>query len=331
MTYSPRSVRASSRPFSAVGPASSRRFSAASALFLTAAATLSGVSTSVAGTMVSSSASTSTPTMSRSMESEGPRFFIDLETQFEWSDPTPAGPAGDVIQSRVSVPLFIPLGERWKIAGVIRGGYTDYETSPFGDDGLETWNVGGLITLDGQITDAWSATFAVLGGASWEDGASFSDSFNAGGAVLASYRFSPTLKIGVGGLYLERLNEDPLVVPALALDWQVTDDLDVTLYALDLRAEYDLSDTWSIYVRGEYDPGGALLKDRRDTEADSYDDQGFRTAGGLKWSPTTHFSLSVEGGVAFHEYALRNDNEEELAKDRLDPAPFVGVAARLSF
>ena len=39
----------------------------------------------------------------------------------------------------------------------------------------------------------------------------------------------------------------------------------------------------------------------------------------------------MEGGVAFHEYTLRNDREEILAKDRVDPAPFVGVSARLSF
>ena len=148
---------------------------------------------------------------------------------------------------------------------------------------------------------------------------------------MASYRFSPTLKVGLGGLYLTRLNEDALVVPALGLDWQVTEQMDIKLSGLDLRAEYDVNEVWSLYLRGEFDPSGARLVPRANTEADSFDDQGFRAAGGLKWTPCPSFSLSMEGGVAFHEYTLRNDREEILAKDRVDPAPFVGVSARLSF
>ena len=260
-----------------------------------------------------------------------PNFVLDLSSQYEFADDSSAGPAGDVIRGRVSIPLFIPLSKDWRIIGVVRGGFSDYETDPFGGSGLQTWNAGGLITLDGQLTDTWSATLGVLGGASWEDGASFTDSLNGGGLIMAGYRFSPTLKVGFGGLYLTRTNEDALAFPALGLDWQVTDDFDITLYGLDLRAEYDLSSEWSLYVRGEYDPNGALLEKRKGSEADSFDDQGFRAAGGLKWTPCPSFSLAMEGGVAFHEYTLRNDREEILAKDRLDPAPFVGVSARLSF
>ncbi len=260
-----------------------------------------------------------------------PLFVMEAGLQYEFGDVTPAGPSGDVIHSRISVPLFVPLSEQWRLIGILRGGFSDYETDPFEGDGLQTWDLGALITLDGQLTENWSATFGVLGSASWEDGASFSDSLNGGGLVMASYRFSPTLKVGLGGLYLTRTNEDALAVPALGLDWQVSEDLSVTLYGLDARAEYDLNESWSVYLRGEYDPGGALLKDRKDTEADSYDDQGFRAAAGVKWKPCSSFSLSLEGGMAFHEYTLRNDREEILARDRMDPAPFAGISARFAF
>ena len=260
-----------------------------------------------------------------------PSLVLDLSTQYEFSDPSPAGPGGDVFDSRVSLPLYVPLSKNWRIIGVVRGGFTDYETDPFGGEGLQTWNVGALLTLDGQLSEAWSGTFGLLGSASWEDGASFSDSLNGGGLVMASYRFSPTFKAGLGGLYLTRLNEDALVVPALGLDWQVTEQFDINLYGLDLRAEYDITEVWSIFLRGEFNPSGALLRSRANIEADSFDDQGFRAAGGVKWTPCPSFSLSMEGGVAFHEYTLRNDNEKILAKDRMDPSPFVGVSARLSF
>jgi hypothetical protein len=260
-----------------------------------------------------------------------PNFVVDLSGQYEFLDDSQAGPGGDTLRTRVSVPLFIPLSERLRVIGILRGGYNDFSSDPFGGDGFQTWNIGGLLTLDADLNDNWSGTVGVLGGGSWEDGASFSDSLTGGGLGLVSYRFSPTLKVGLGGVYLNRLNEDALIVPALGLDWQPTEDLSVTLYGLDLRAELKLTSDWSVYLRGEFDPDGALLKDRKGIEADSYSDQGFRAAGGLKWTPCPSFSLSVEGGVGFHEYTLRSDQEIELEKDRLDPSPFVGISARLAF
>lgn len=264
-------------------------------------------------------------------EEKSESFRIDFGALYEFGDTAAAGPSGEVFQSRVTVPFLVPLTESWRMLGLVTGGFSDYETDPFEGDGLQTWSVAALVTAEGQLTPEWSLTLGGIGSASWEDGASFSDSLNGGGLGLVSYRFSPTLKIGIGGLYLTRTNEDPLVIPALGLDWEPTENIKVTLYGLDLRAEYALTEDFSLYVRGEYDPGGALLKDRRNTEADSFDDQGFRAAGGVRWSVCRNFTLSLEGGVAFHEYTLRNENEEILAKDRIDPAPFVGMAGRLSF
>lgn len=260
-----------------------------------------------------------------------PRWVAELGTQFEFADETPAGPGGDIFRTRLAVPLFVPLSERWRLIGVLRGGWTDYASDPFGGEGLQTWNVGGLLTLNADINESWTGTVGVLGGGSWEDGASFSDSLNGGGLALLSYKFSPKLTVGLGGLYLTRLNEDALVVPALGLDWQASEALKITLYGLDLRAEVTMSSEWAVYLRGEFDPDGALLERRPGSEADSFNDQGFRAAGGLKWTPSPSFSLSLEGGVAFHEYSLRSSQEVELAKDRIDPAPFVGLSARLSF
>lgn len=260
-----------------------------------------------------------------------PRFVVDLSTQFEFADESPAGPGGDILRTRLSIPLFVPLSERWRLIGMVRGGWTDYSSDPFGGDGLQTWNAGGLLTLNGDLNESWTGTIGVLGSSNWEDGAAFSDSLNGGGLAMLSYKFSPKLTVGLGGLYLTRTNEDALVVPAPGLDWQASDALKVTLYGLDLRAELTGSPQWTVYLRGEFDPDGALLVQRPGSEVDSFQDQGFRAAGGVKWTPCPSFSLSLEGGVAFHEYTLRSAQEVELAKDRIDPAPFVGLAARLSF
>ena len=187
-----------------------------------------------------------------------PRLVIDVTSHYEFSDYSPAGQGGNVVETRVSLPLFIPLSKQWKLIGALGGGYTDYGTDPFGGNGMQTYKLGGLLTLNGQFTDVWSGS-------------------------------------------------------------------------LNLRAEHDLNQDWSIFLRGEFDPGGAILAKRRDSEADSFNDEGFRAAAGLKWTPTRSFSLSMEGGVAFHEYTLLNDRSEILAEENLDPAIFVSISARLSF
>ena len=151
--------------------------------------------------------------------------MIDVTSQYEFSDYSPAGPGGNVVETRVSLPLFIPLSKQWKLIGALGGGYTDYGTDPFGGNGMQTYKLGGLLTLNGQFTDVWSGSFGLLGGASWEDGASFPDGLNGGGLIDAGYRFSPSLKVGLGGLYLTRQNEDALIVPALGLDWQVSHEI----------------------------------------------------------------------------------------------------------
>lgn len=260
-----------------------------------------------------------------------PRFVLDLSSQIEFSDESPAGPGGDIYRNRAAVPLFVPLSEDWRVIGIFGGTYTDYETDPFGGDGLQTWKVGGLLTLDGDFSETWSGTFGVLGGASWEEGASFSDSWNGGGLALASYRFSPGLKVGLGGLYLTRINNDALFVPIMGLEWQVSPAFAVTLRGLDLKAELEVSPDWSVFLRGEFDPDGALLERRPGSAAESFSDQGIRAAGGVRWTPCPSFSLTMEGGFGFHEYTLRDDGGRELAKDRVDPAPFAGISARLSF
>ena len=96
-----------------------------------------------------------------------PNFIVDFGAQYEFADDSLAGPGGDVLRTRITVPLFIPLSDRMRIIGLVRGGWNDFSSDPFGGDGMQTWNVGGLLTLDADLTDSWSGTVGVLGGGSW--------------------------------------------------------------------------------------------------------------------------------------------------------------------
>ena len=260
-----------------------------------------------------------------------PRWVLDFENSLEFGEDSPAGPGGAIFRSQVSLPLCVPLSSTWRLIGALRGGWSDYESDPFGGSGMETWETGGLVALDGDFSQTWSGTFGALGSASWEDGASFSDSWNVGALALANYRFSPALQAGLGALYLTRQGGDDLLVPALGLDWQVTEQLAVKLYGLDLKATWELSEVWSVYCHGEFDPRGAQLRVREGALAETFRDQGFRTSGGVQWTPCRAFRLALEVGCAFHKYNLYDSAEVELIQDRLDPAPFISLAARLSF
>ncbi len=260
-----------------------------------------------------------------------PRLVLDFENSYEFGEDSPAGPGGSIYRSRVSLPFFVPLNRSWRFLGALRGGWSDYESDPFGGSGMETWNTGGLVSLDGDFSETWSGTFGLLGSASWEDGASFSDSWNVGALALANYRFSPGLKVGLGAFYLTRQGGDDLLVPALGLDWQISERFSLKLYGIDAKATWALNEVWSVYLHGEFDPRGAQLRERKGVAAESFRDQGFLATGGLQWTPCQAFRLSVEGGAAFHKYSLFDDAEVELSQDRLAPAPFVSLAARFSF
>ncbi|MEY4117157.1 MAG: hypothetical protein RLZZ116_485 [Planctomycetota bacterium] len=77
----------------------------------------------------------------------------------------------------------------------------------------------------------WRLTTRVLIGFAGENSADAWDSLTYGGIVAASYAFSETLVLGAGALAMSRIEDDPLIVPQLVIDWKPCKEFRVSNFA----------------------------------------------------------------------------------------------------
>lgn len=255
---------------------------------------------------------------------------LELRGTGEFLDDSDAGPSGTVWRVGARLPFLIPCGDRVTFNGALSGRYSDYEDSPFGDD-FQAWNFGALAWADVKVTDTWSVIGGGLGSVAFESGAERGDSWNGGGLAGIGYTLSDSFKIALGAAVVTRTDDNEAVVPVVLLDWRISDDFFIRVLGLEGRAEYRLSDEWSVFAGAEYDPGAGTLKPRRGVEATSFRDDAIRAGAGVTWRFHKAASLTVGGGVAFHELQLRDERENELAKDHVDPAPYVSVKLTARF
>ena len=77
----------------------------------------------------------------------------------------------------------------------------------------------------------WRLTTRALIGFAGENSADAWDSLTYGGIVAASYAFSETLVLGAGALAMSRIEDDPLIVPQLVIDWKPCKEFRVSNFA----------------------------------------------------------------------------------------------------
>lgn len=261
----------------------------------------------------------------------GPSLSVEASGQVEFLEKSAAVPSGLVWHSRLALPLYARLSDRWKLTGGLAGEMTDYEQAPFTDRGLTVWKVGASLFSEHKLSDRWSTTVGGFVSLSFEEGADLGESLAGGALATLGYRWSPTLQTSLGPLFISRANDDPLIVPAIGVEWQPTEALLISLRGLRARAQYKVNEEWDLFWRGEWDPSGVRLKERANTRVTGVSDSSFRTGPGVTWHPAKAWSVSVDGGVAFHQVTLLDNGNNEVRKESLDPAAYVGLSVSARF
>jgi hypothetical protein len=260
-----------------------------------------------------------------------PLYRIELDTMVEFLDASPAGPSGDVWRTELSMPLFIPLSDNWRLGWSLSTKLSDFESAPFDEDGLLLWDFGTFASLSGKLNEKWSVAGSAFVSSTFEDGAGLSDSVNGGAGFAVGYQWSPTLRTSLGALYIHRSFGDSLVVPNIRVDWRISEALSFTISGLKTELKYNLTQDFGLLLAGEFYPGGGKLKDRKNTAARQFEDRAFRFGTGFSWQAAENLTLSLLGGVAFHEISLRDEDDNELTQEDLDLAPYVGLKASYRF
>lgn len=249
----------------------------------------------------------------------------------EFLETSPAGPSGDLWSSQAVVPVFIPLGDDWRLTASMSGKVTDYGEVPYDDHGLSLWNLGAYVGVSRVLGGPWSVNLNTFSGSSFEDTKDFDDALNGGLALGFGYRWSPSFNASLGIMYLYRSYGNPLVLPAVRVDWRICEQLKFSVNGLKADLTYRVSKPLDLSLAAQYSPGGGILKERDVTEARRFEDTSFGTLLGVGWHATEQMTFSLQGGLNFHHITLSDEDDHTLTEDHLDPSASVMASAEWKF
>jgi len=256
---------------------------------------------------------------------------VESYAEVDFLQDSPSVPSGLLRRAKVSLPLFYPVWSNVRLLGSLSAKVSDYESAPFDADGLTLWDLSATALANVDFNKQWSATVGFLGSASFEVGADISESMNGGALALVGYRWSDTLQTSIGGLYLSRTGEDPLIVPAIGVEYQPCKAFQVSIRGLQARAQWLVSDRWEGFWRAEWNPFGPRLRPRANTAALSFQDNSTRTGLGIAFHPRKMWTVSLESGVVFHKIETHDADRNVVGKDTLDPAAYIGAHVTAQF
>ncbi|MBY0307187.1 MAG: TonB-dependent receptor [Phycisphaerales bacterium] len=187
-----------------------------------------------------------------------------------------------------------------------------------------------------KLNDRWTA----LGGAFFrfagEGDADVGDSFTWGGYAAASYRASKDFSITLGVRVNDRLEEDRLILPAVALDWNVSQTVRVQFIpavgGAGFRVTSAINDRWSFLIDGEYQRREFRLNDEAPLPEGIVRDSRAMIGVGVVYKPTDKIELTARAGaVVWQEFRIDDRDGNQLATPNTDPAPYIFIGGKINF
>jgi len=209
-----------------------------------------------------------------------------------------------------------------------------YTLTELGFNGFAGLGDESLHTLEAQITLLWrpeQSRWSALGfvtpgigtdfqGLSWDD-------FEIAGLGLLNYRFTDSFSLS-GGMFAQYGAGEGMIVPALGFIWQ-PEPFVVQLTPPFAVVGWHATDRLTLSVSA-YPSGGSW--DVEDPNVNRVDLSGWQTAATAQYKLTDKVTLSVRAGLNMGgELELRDSNNNVIANETLDSAPFGAVNVRWNF
>lgn len=248
---------------------------------------------------------------------------------------------GDVALSRAGLALSFDAPVA---TGVRAGLFAEYELAHYDFEGAtslvpgrsDPWDdlhrTGLGASLDVRRHERWS--FVGRLGVTWagESDAGVSHALTVQGFGGARWRVRDDLSLTFGLLGLSRLEDDPLVVPILGLDWRITDRLRLFSPGPGLALVATLREGLDLTLAGAWetrdyrlDAGRAGLRAGvvRDDRAPVSLELALRRGAAR---------LALRAGVTvWQEFEIDDRSGDRVARVETDPAPFLGLTGGLRF
>jgi len=209
-------------------------------------------------------------------------------------------------------------------------------SNPIGNpwDQVHTLNfsVSSLFTPDKN----WKVFVAPSVGVAAESGADWGDSIVYGGIVWTSYRFSPSLALGLGAGVFNKA-EEVTAFPVIVVDWKITDRVRLSnplhpgpTGPAGLEVSYAFDGGSTVAAGGAYRSLRFRLDDSGAVPGGVGEDRSFPLWARFSTKMGTAGTLNFLGGVMVGgKMVLEDKNGNELADESYDASPF--LAATISF
>lgn len=204
---------------------------------------------------------------------------------------------------------------------------------------------GGGEPIDDAFLYSLTPTMSVKAGERWtligggifrwagEDDADLGDAFTAGGLAAANYRVNERLSLGFGFIVASRLEDDAIFIPALTIDWKITDKWTLTNDSKPgLALKYQAMERLELSVEAFYTTRDYRLNDDNAIPEGAMEDTRVPVAFAASWRALDRLTLTGKVGTfAYHKFEFRNDDGDEVDDVDADPSLFFGLEARVAF
>lgn len=285
----------------------------------------------------------STETVART-EASGWRLSLDAAVAYQFE--TDLDDAGDysVLRSGVRLNASTRLTDTAGLSLRARYRYDDFD---FSDDvfGLSEspWSSVHTTGIDAVFEVGLSDDLRLFFGpsvqASWESGADFDDGVTLGGVVGFSYRLSSDFALGALVSVRDEIedNVDVIVIPIV--EWDITDNWRVgsvggpsSFLVSGVQLSYSTDDAWRFGLGVGYTRSRFRLDDEGPAPDGVGEESGLPIWFGVGYRPNNTVELDLLAGVLMGgELRLEDEDGSLIDEQDVDPAPFIGIAARFRF
>lgn len=188
-------------------------------------------------------------------------------------------------------------------------------------------------TLMVRQDERWSWLAGAMLMVAGETDADAGESTTFGGYAAAKYAVAPDLKFGLGFVVRSRLEEDPLTVPMIGVEWRIADWLSFSSgERAGARLAAQASDTVDVALFGNWELREYRLSDSAALSEGIVRDLRVPVGLELEWRPAPTATVTLSGGVTMRQEFRFDDRDGEEQEDTsARSSAFLSLLISLSF
>ncbi len=216
---------------------------------------------------------------------------------------------------------FVSLGGGWKRSDYDLDGLDEALPDADDVDPLDTYSASlGLFVLQ---SEQWSYFGTLAASVSGDGGADFGDALRGGGFAGARYARSERLSFSAGVGAFSQIEDDPIVIPVVGVEWQPTERWQVNIGVPETGVTFEPVERLNLFVRTEVDLDDFRLSGDGPLDGAVLRDDGLGVAAGIEWRPTRRIELRAGvGSTFFRELTIDDADGDELLEADLGTGLF---------